>query len=231
MKLVTCRVNIDWCVMLSVLRLPIANSFQFSTIHLFHYHKFSVFNFLPNAEHTYALLTLVPTTTHSRSSNKISSFFSPILCSCSLSPSLFIVKNGSLYVMSSKRHLVYIRFYQHTRNLVRILFCAAKKSFFLCPTTQSELFQVQLSAILFVWIRISFKKKKKEIKITMPSLNNENESDGDGEMSDNESQHSNSSRDAKADSSEADEPDSDSSELNEEECERRTTSFIKHMGK
>lgn len=65
----------------------------------------------------------------------------------------------------------------------------------------------------------------------MPSLNNENESDGDGEMSDNESQHSNSSRDAKADSSEADEPDSDSSELDESECERRTASFIKHMGK
>lgn len=64
----------------------------------------------------------------------------------------------------------------------------------------------------------------------MPSLNNENESDGDGEMSDNESQHSNSSRDAKADSSEADEPDSDSSELDESECERRTESFIKHMG-
>lgn len=65
----------------------------------------------------------------------------------------------------------------------------------------------------------------------MPSINNENESDGDGEMSDNESQHSNSSRDAKADSSEADEPDSDSSELDENECDRRTSSFIKHMGK
>lgn len=61
----------------------------------------------------------------------------------------------------------------------------------------------------------------------MPTLN-ENESDGDAEMSDNES---NSSRDVKADSSEADEPDSDSSELDESECERRTASFIKHMGK
>lgn len=76
---------------------------------------------------------------------------------------------------------------------------------------------------------ISFVKSGIEKRVNpMPSINNENESDGDGEMSDNESL---SSRDAKADSSEADEPDSDSSELDENECERRTSSFIKHMGK
>lgn len=59
----------------------------------------------------------------------------------------------------------------------------------------------------------------------MPSINNGNDSEVDGDLSENES---GSSRDAKADSSEADD---DSSELDESECDRRTATYIKHMGK
>lgn len=145
-----------------MLALSIVNLLYFFNNLFIFCHRKTIFeikysNIRTNSENRFALLTLLPTTTtHTHAYIPLSHSLS-----VSLSPALYIVKNGSLYVMSSKRHLVYIRFYQHTETWLET-FCVRKGIFF-CEAAPNPSIQVQLRAILlFVNLSNNCRSRKKK---------------------------------------------------------------------